>query len=170
MAIDDGFSPRKSVYSRDPVSPEVAADVSLEEETPRQRGSTIPKRPVVAPDFFEAPPELGLIYPQISSDMFEENLKAEDLPGKPKNVNNESWLAFQTAQMLHKKNPDLFGDTKNAYRALRLGEVDFLPEGMKNLPLSDRDIMRIFLRNPNNEPMREGSFIRGFGKQIAPSA
>jgi hypothetical protein len=156
---------RTSYYSRE--APE-GLEIS-EEEIEAFAGPERTRGPVQEESVDLIIPELNLKYPKMPNKVFQQNLKASRLPGKPEGISNETWLAFTTSALLGQRNPGLFGDKKNAYAALRKGEVDFLPEDLQR-PLNDEEILRLFLRNPDNKPMREGSFGKGFGKQILPSS
>jgi hypothetical protein len=119
----------------------------------------------LAPVETETAPVFELNYPQIPSDVYEQNLKREDLP---EGIQPVRALAYDTAAALKTKNPGLFAEDEDPYVALMKGTVKI--PGMEGVKLSDEEILRRFLRNTSNEPMREGSIAQGFKKQIAPAA
>ena len=113
---------------------------------------------------------IDLIYPKISSDLFEQNLRRNpEEEGYPQGTTAIKLLALDTAFALRQKNPSLFEENEDPYKALALGQARFLPENERNKQITDEEIIRRYLRNPDNKPMREGSFAKGFAKQIGPS-
>ena len=114
---------------------------------------------------------IDLVYPKISSDLFEQNLQRNpEEEGYKRGTTPFKLLAVDTAFALKKRNPNFFEKNEDPYKALALGTARFLPEEDRNKQITDQEIIRRYLRNPDNKPMREGSFARGFAKQIAPSA
>jgi hypothetical protein len=115
----------------------------------------------------ETSEDLPMNYPQISSDLYEQNLSRDDLP---QGITPEQALAVDTAFMLKEKNPGLFKKDEDPYRAIALGQASFIPEAERGKVLSDAEILMKYLRNANGEPMREGSFAQGFAKEMPESA
>lgn len=110
-------------------------------------------------------------YPKISSDLYEQNLRRNPQEeGLPANVTPEMMLAIDTAFALKEKNPSLFEADEDPYRSIALGESKLTAPEDRGVQLTDAEILRRYLRNPDNKPMREGSFAKGFQKEIAPQA
>lgn len=116
------------------------------------------------------PETIDLVYPKISSDLFEQNIARDpEEEGYPKGTTSMKLLALDTAFALQKKNPTLFEKGEDPYKTLATGTAKFVPEGQRGQVISDEEIIRRYLRNPDNQPMREGSYTRGFGKTIGPA-
>jgi hypothetical protein len=114
---------------------------------------------------------LDIVYPKISSDLYEQNLRRNPQEeGLPKNITPEMMLAIDTAFALKEKNPSLFGKDEDPYKSIALGQSKLTPAEDQGVQLTDAEILRRYLRNPENKPMREGSFAKGFKKEIAPQA
>jgi len=117
---------------------------------------------------------VDITYPQISVDLFDQALQLtpEEIQkrGFPEGTTPLQVLATDAAFLLKKKNPGLFDKNEDPYRSIALGTAKITPEKDRNKQITDEEILRRYLRNPDNQPMREGSFTRGFGKQIGPSA
>ena len=117
---------------------------------------------------------VDITYPQISVDLFDQALQLtpEEIQkrGFPEGTTPLQVLATDAAFLLKKKNPGLFDKNEDPYRSIALGAAKITPEKDRNKQITDEEILRRYLRNPDNQPMREGSFTRGFGKEIGPSA
>jgi hypothetical protein len=74
----------------------------------------------LAPVETETAPVFELNYPQIPSDVYEQNLKREDLP---EGIQPVRALAYDTAAALKTKNPGLFAEDEDPYVALMKGTV-----------------------------------------------
>ena len=125
------------------------------------------------PEAQESTQVVDIAYPTISTDLFEQALQftPEDIQkrGFPEGTTPAQVLATDVAFVLKRKNPGLFKKNEDPYRSIALGTSQLTPEEDRNRQITDEEILRRYLRNPDNQPMREGSIARGFGKQIAPS-
>lgn len=125
------------------------------------------------PEAQESTQVVDIAYPTISTDLFEQALQftPEDIQkrGFPEGTTPAQVLATDVAFVLKRKNPGLFKKNEDPYRSIALGTSQLTPEKDRNRQITDEEILRRYLRNPDNQPMREGSIARGFGKQIAPS-
>jgi len=116
------------------------------------------------------PETIDLDYPKISSDLFEQNIARDpEEEGYPEGTTSMKLLALDTAFKLREKNPSLFEKNEDPYKALASGKAKFIPEEQRDQVISDAEIIRRYLRNPDNQPMREGSYTKGFTKKIGPS-
>ena len=116
------------------------------------------------------PETIDLDYPKISSDLFEQNIARDpEEEGYPEGTTSMKLLALDTAFKLQERNPSLFEKNEDPYKALASGKAKFIPEEQRDQVISDAEIIRRYLRNPDNQPMREGSYTKGFTKKIGPS-
>ena len=116
--------------------------------------------PTEQPD--EDPYAFEIDYPTTTQDNFETQLRRADLK------NPVRFMAKEVSADMQKRNPHLFSEGVSAYEQLTRGTAPFIREIERGVEISDEELLKKYLRNPDNEPMREGSFGRGFAKELAP--